>query len=214
MEVGLAVWLAGAAIFLIVRFRAYFQMRRLMLGNACDVGRADNVRLIETSLTSAPLAFGVIDKVVALPEGFLARWDRQARDLALEHELAHHKGHDLLINFLVQPLFALHWFNPLSYLGWLALRRDQEAACDARVIAGREAEQRATYAKVIASFGWPQCGACRANGLPGVGRQIHYPSFEEFENEPAIAPAAPGWARPACGCPGGTAADRNGHLCG
>jgi beta-lactamase regulating signal transducer with metallopeptidase domain len=152
VEVGLAVWLAGAAIFLIVRFHAYFQMRRRMLGNARDVGRAGKVRLIETSLTSAPLAFGVIDKVVALPEGFLARWDRQARDLALEHELAHHKGHDLLINFLVQPLFALHWFNPLSYIGWLALRRDQEAACDARVIAGREAEQRATYAKVIASF--------------------------------------------------------------
>ena len=39
-----------------------------------------------------------------------------------------------------------------SLLAWLALRRDQEAACDARVIQSREPEDRITYANVIASF--------------------------------------------------------------
>ena len=53
---------------------------------------------------------------------------------------------------LVQPLFALHWFNPLGWMGWTAMRRDQEAACDARVVAHSDAEERATYAAVIASF--------------------------------------------------------------
>ena len=152
LEAGLAIWLVGAAAFLILRFKAYFEMRNLMLADAREVGRVGKVRLVETPGTNAPLAFGVADKVIALPHGFLAAWDKDARDLALEHELSHHKGHDLLINFLAQPLFALHWFNPLGHLGWLALRRDQEAACDARVIDGRESEHRATYAKVIASF--------------------------------------------------------------
>lgn len=151
-EIGLALWLAGAATFLILRFRAYRRMRQDLLAEARDVGRAGKVRLVETPLTRAPLAFGVIDKVVALPEGFLATWDREARDLALAHELAHHQGHDLLINMASQPLFALHWFNPLGHLGWLALRRDQEAACDARVIAARNPRERAAYAKVIANF--------------------------------------------------------------
>lgn len=151
-EFVLAIWLAGAATFLFLRFRAYSRMRQELLAEGRDVGQAGKVRLIETPLTSAPLAFGVIDKVVALPEGFMATWYRDARDLALAHELAHHKGHDLAINMAVQPLFALHWFNPLGYLGWLALRRDQEAACDARVIAKRAKEDRATYAQVIASF--------------------------------------------------------------
>ena len=152
LEAGLAVWIIGAAAFLALRFKAYFEMRNLMLADAREVGRVGNVRLVETPGTNAPLAFGVADKVIALPHGFLAAWDKDARDLALEHELSHHKGHDLLINFIAQPLFALHWFNPLGHLGWLALRRDQEAACDARVIDGRENEHRATYAKVIASF--------------------------------------------------------------
>jgi bla regulator protein blaR1 len=61
--------------------------------------------------------------VIALPPGFMALHDRQARDLALAHELAHHHGGDLLANVLVQPLFALHWWNPLASYGWLALPR-------------------------------------------------------------------------------------------
>lgn len=148
----IAVWLMGAAIFLIRRFSSYFQMRRDLLADAREVGRDGSIHIIETPATNAPLAFGLRRKFVALPMGFMADYDRERRDLALAHELAHHRGNDLLINFLAQPLFALHWFNPLAYLGWLALRRDQEAACDARVIARQGAERRGTYARIIASF--------------------------------------------------------------
>lgn len=148
----LTAWLAGVLTILLVRFRAYHRMRETLLANAVEVGRVGEVRLVETPLTEAPIAFGVRDKVVALPEGFLDRTPRLARDLALEHELAHHRGQDLLVNFLVQPLFALHWFNPLCWLGWRALRCDQEAACDARVVATRSIHERAQYAEVIASF--------------------------------------------------------------
>ncbi|MEM1051339.1 MAG: M56 family metallopeptidase [Pseudomonadota bacterium] len=152
VEVGVAVWLIGAAIFLIMRFSAYFRLRDELLEEGREVGRSGSVRLVETPGTNAPLAFGVIDKVVALPDGFLAHPDRQSRDLALAHELAHHKGGDLLANVLVQPLFAIHWWNPLGRYGWLALRRDQEAACDARVMASAERTEREVYANLIVSF--------------------------------------------------------------
>ena len=148
----LALWLAGAAIFLLRRYALYFRMRRELLAAARPMGEAGRVRLVETAAADGPVAFGVLDKVVALPIGFMAAHDRSARDLALAHELAHHRGHDLLCNMLVQPLFALHWFNPLSALGWRALRRDQEAACDARVVARQPRESRAAYAAVIARF--------------------------------------------------------------
>ena len=145
-----AVWLAGAVLFLGWRFNAYFRMRAELLSGARPVGEAGRVRLVETPQVASPLAFGVLDKVIALPIGFMALHDRHARDLALEHELAHHRGHDLAVNFAVQPLFALHWFNPLGWLGWRAMRRDQEAACDARVIAARGLAERAAYAALIA----------------------------------------------------------------
>lgn len=161
VDLGVTVWLIGAAIFLVSRFSAYFRLRDELLEDGREVGRTPgrfgsgrfgSVRLIETPGTKAPLAFGVADKVVALPEGFMAHPDQKARDLALSHELQHHKGGDLLANVLVQPLFAIHWWNPLGRYGWLALRRDQEAACDARVMASAKARDREVYANLIVSF--------------------------------------------------------------
>ena len=146
----LSVWLGVALVFLAWRVVTYRRMRRELLAEARPVGEAGRIRLVETLAVAAPVAFGVLDKVIALPPLFMAQPDRLARDLAIEHELAHHRGHDLLANFAAQALLALHWFNPLAWLGWRAMRRDQEAACDARVLAGRSREERARYAALIA----------------------------------------------------------------
>jgi beta-lactamase regulating signal transducer with metallopeptidase domain len=148
--VALSVWLGVALAFLAWRIVTYRRMRRELLAQARPVGETGKVRLVETPAVAAPVAFGVFDKVIALPPLFMAQNDRLARDLAIEHELAHHRGHDLLANFAAQALLALHWFNPLAWLGWRAMRRDQEAACDARVLAGRDRAERACYAALIA----------------------------------------------------------------
>ncbi len=144
-------WLAGAVLFLVWRTGSYLAMRRNLLRGAVAIGRQGKVRLVESPATPAPVAFGVFDKVVALPIGF-KRQPIPARDLTIAHELQHHAGHDLAVNFAMQPLLALHWFNPLAWMGWRALRRDQEAACDARVLAGHDAATRADYARLITSF--------------------------------------------------------------
>lgn len=146
------LWLVGAAIFIGRRFWLYGELRRELLEDARPVGEVGNIRLVETTAISGPMAFGVIDKVVALPDGFMVSRERQVRDLAIAHELEHHYGHDILVNVLIQPLFAAHWFNPLGWMGWTAMRRDQEAACDARVVASRSRDERAAYAAIIADF--------------------------------------------------------------
>jgi len=168
----LTIWLTGAAIFMGLQFTGYFKMRRSLLAESRPVGEAGSVRLVETPAASAPLAFGVIHKVIALPPGFMALHNREQRDFVLAHELAHHSGHDLLANMAAQPLFALHWFNPLSWLGWRALRRDQEAACDARVIAQRNAADKAIYAQTIASFATgPRVSLAATMACPVLGEK-------------------------------------------
>jgi bla regulator protein blaR1 len=146
----LSVWLGVAIAFLAWRVVTYKRMRRELLSEARSVGEVGPVRLVETPALAAPVAFGVRDKVIALPPLFMAQPDLAARDLAIAHELAHHRGQDLLANYAAQVLLALHWFNPLAWLGWRAMRRDQEAACDARVLAGRGRDERALYAALIA----------------------------------------------------------------
>ena len=147
-----AAWIGGAVLFLAVRVFDYRAMRRRLLSGAIEVDRREGVRLVETPAVDAPVAFGVRDKVVALPPRFLISGAIAERALAVEHELAHHRGRDLLANWLAQPILALHWFNPLAWAAWNAMRRDQEAACDARTLAGRDLATRAAYARVIASF--------------------------------------------------------------
>ncbi len=147
-----ALWLAGAAVFLAMRVITYRQMRARLLKAARPVGQSGTVRMVESPALCSPVAFGVIDKVIALPPGFMAWDNRRARDFALAHELAHHSGHNLLINIAAQPLLALHWFNPLAWAGWRAMRHDQEAACDARVLAGQSGEAKADYGRLIASL--------------------------------------------------------------
>ncbi|WP_237438191.1 M56 family metallopeptidase [Alteraurantiacibacter buctensis] len=171
-----ALWLGGAFLLLGWRYAQYQAMRADLLSDARPVGEAGRVRLVETPAVRAPVAFGVFDKVVALPPGFMAQPDRAARDLAIAHELAHHRGHDLLANIAAQPLLALHWFNPLAWAGWRAMRRDQEAACDARVIAGCDRDERVTYARVIAGYatGRPMgLAAPMAGPLKGEKSIIH-----------------------------------------
>lgn len=148
----LGLWLGGAALFLIWRLGGYALMRRRILRDAVSVGEARGVRMVESPEVAVPVAFGVIDKVIALPAGFMTTGDPTARDLAIAHELEHHAGRDLAVNFAMQPLLALHWFNPLAWVGWRAMRRDQEAACDARVLAGSDDTTRATYARLIADY--------------------------------------------------------------
>ena len=150
------VWLAVALAFLAWRWSSYHRMRSMLLKGARPVGEWEDIRLVETDAVAAPVAFGVLDKVIAMPTGFMADLDSAGRDLAIAHEIAHHRGHDLLANIAAQPLLALHWFNPIAWLGWRAMRRDQEAACDARVMdshadGGRNAAIRAHYGSVIAA---------------------------------------------------------------
>ncbi len=148
----LSIWLGGALAFLAWRIIEYRRMRRIMLAGARPVGDVGPIRLVETAAVVSPVAFGLRDKVVALPPRFMALSDLTARDMAIAHELEHHRGRDLLVNLLAQLLLAAHWFNPLAWLGWRAMRRDQEAACDARVVAGRDRADRLRYAEVIAGF--------------------------------------------------------------
>lgn len=152
----LAIWAIGAVFYAARRVQLYLRSRDAILADARQVGRSGDVCLIESPVVSAPLAFGLRRKIVALPIDYIAHEDRAARDLAIAHELAHHERRDVLANFVVQPLFALHWFNPLGWYGWRAFRRDQEAACDARVVEGKSRRARALYAETIASFAGTQ----------------------------------------------------------
>lgn len=163
--VALALWIAGAGAFLLWQAAVYLRFRYRVLRHGIVVDHVGSIAVVQSSATNGPLAFGVLDRVVAFPRDFAARFDAEERALALEHELGHHARGDLIANWAALAVLALHWFNPLAWAAFRAFRADQELANDARVLArvGRDARHAYGCAIVKAAHGRALSPACHLN---------------------------------------------------
>ena len=128
----------------------YRWQRREVLRGSVQLARLGNIRIVRSAAVRGPMAFGILDRVIALPIDFDERFDPNERRLALDHELAHHGSGDLVVNHFAFVLLCLQWFNPLAWLSHSAFRFDQEAACDARILDKVSSRNRAAYAQAIA----------------------------------------------------------------
>jgi bla regulator protein blaR1 len=108
------------------------------------------VKVVASDQVAGPLAFGLFKRFIAVPQDFTKTYSPAERELAIAHEMAHHKSGDLFANLAAFIILCLQWFNPVAWMSWNAFRFDQEAACDARVLAGKGAEERAIYGQALA----------------------------------------------------------------
>jgi len=146
----LTLWLGVAAGLFAARMLAFRRERAAILANSVELDRIGSIRLIRSPEVSGPIAFGIFDRVIAVPADFDCLYADRERRLALEHELAHHRSGDLVANLFAFVLLCLQWFNPLAWVAHAAFRFDQEAACDARVLDKVKAQDRADYGRAIA----------------------------------------------------------------
>lgn len=96
--------------------------------------RAPQVRFSDDNETG-PCLSGLFRPAIFLPSGFERDYSRAERRLALAHEIAHVARGDMAATLAALALQALQWPNPLAHLCLRAFRTDQEAACDAYVLA-------------------------------------------------------------------------------
>ena len=148
--IALTLWLGVALGLFAARMNAFRRERRAVLGNSVELGRIGSIRLVQSGEVTGPVAFGIVDRVIAVPANFDSLYAPHERRLALEHELAHHRSGDLIVNLFAFVLLCLQWFNPLAWVAHAAFRFDQEAACDARVLDKAKANDRADYGRAIA----------------------------------------------------------------
>lgn len=132
------------------RILAYRRQRAAILRDAAELGQIGSIRLLQSAEVSGPLAFGILDRVIAVPTNFGRVYAEREQSLALEHELAHHRSGDLIVNLIAFALLCLQWFNPLAWMAHAAFRFDQEAACDARVLEKTKGQDRSEYGRAIA----------------------------------------------------------------
>lgn len=96
--------------------------------------RAPQIRIAADDETG-PCLSGLLRPVIFLPAGFERDYSAGERRLALAHEIAHAARGDMAATLAALAFQALQWPNPLAHLCLRPFRTDQEAACDAFVMA-------------------------------------------------------------------------------
>ena len=164
---GLTLWLGGATLFFIIQMIRYASMRDELLSEATEIANINGVSVVASDQVAGPLAFGLFKRYIAVPQDFTKNYSAEERELAIAHEMAHHRSGDLFANLAAFILLCLSWFNPVAWLSWSAFRIDQEAACDARVLAGKDTQDRVIYGRVLARTAF--------DGVPAFATALNSP---------------------------------------
>jgi beta-lactamase regulating signal transducer with metallopeptidase domain len=107
------------------------------------------VRLKSHGKIVVPLTWGIIRPVILMPDDS-RNWDEDKRSAALFHELSHVKRVDFAVMLLVRLSLALFWFNPLAWVVFRMLKKDQEKACDELVL--KAGIKPSAYAAALLQF--------------------------------------------------------------
>ncbi len=107
---------------------------RILLARLLDLlGLRRTVHLRSHDDVVVPLTWGIVRPVILVPSGYEA-WTEGQRSSALLHELSHIKRADFLVMMVVRMSLALFWFNPLAWVVFGMMRKEQEKACDELVL--------------------------------------------------------------------------------
>lgn len=134
------VWIVGCATMLIYAAISYIRLRRKV---STAVLLKKNI--YESELTASPFVLGLIKPKIYLP----IHMDERDIPYVISHEQAHILRKDHWWKPIGYILLAIHWFNPLMWLGYILLCRDIELACDEKVIKGMEKKERADYSQAL-----------------------------------------------------------------
>ena len=138
------VWLLGATVMFAACAVSYWKLKR----------RVQESYLIENGCFECPgldtaFVLGFFPARIYLPMGLN---DREKKFI-FDHENTHIARGDHWFKALGYLVLAMHWFNPLVWLGYSLLCRDMELACDEHVIRNMNLDQRKAYSSALLSCG-------------------------------------------------------------
>lgn len=146
----IAAWAAGALIFAARSIFAHISFMKLVDREAMPVsarmqdlaeriageaGLKRTPRIVASLISRGPFVTGLFRPVIVMPAWFEDDYTPAEARAALAHEFMHVRRGDLWALQASELFVAAMWFNPLAYIARAAFRTDQEAACDADVLA-------------------------------------------------------------------------------
>lgn len=103
------------------------------------------VALVVSDKLSMPTLFGFWKPCLVMPQSAIHSLNQEQLRHVFLHELAHCKRNDIGVNWLMQFLLIIHWFNPVLWYAHQRMREDQEIASDALALSYIEPAKREAY---------------------------------------------------------------------
>ncbi|WP_035357383.1 M56 family metallopeptidase [Edaphobacter aggregans] len=158
----LAVWAAGALLFLLPVFVGQWHVRKLrrlgqpwrdgqlMVGQlAADAGVHRRVEVLLHGAVTSPGSCGALRAIIVLPMD-APTWHEDDLSRAIIHELEHVRRGDWVSQCFARAVCACYWFHPLVWMGWRRMVLEAERACDDAVLRRAEATAYADQLLVLA----------------------------------------------------------------
>ena len=160
----MAIWILGMIVFAVVTLRCNKNIRLIIesmkpMESAevlsvfahckSQLGIKRNILLGTSVLVKTPMTVGFFRTRIILPAEKISKVDVR---YALLHELTHCKTMDIPVNGVMCVLQGLHWFNPLVYLAFRAMRADREVACDTSVLKRLPEDCHINYGEALLNF--------------------------------------------------------------
>ncbi|HEX7139028.1 MAG TPA: M56 family metallopeptidase [Vicinamibacterales bacterium] len=123
--------------------------RRIVEEGCRRLGIRRQVMVVESPLVEAPALHGVFRPTLLLPDGMRDTFGEDELRHVVLHELAHLRRHDVAVNWLLNALQAVHWFNPLVWWAVERIAEERELACDELALSCLQTNERLGYGRTI-----------------------------------------------------------------
>lgn len=138
------LWFSGALLMLFYIFSVHLSMQfRLKRVPGCREPEVLNivkecrcllrikqrVPVVCDPRVRVPSLYGFFRPRLLFPPDLLKNLTGEEKRYIILHELTHIRRRDILVNWAMLIIQALHWFNPVVWYGFYRMREDCEAAC-------------------------------------------------------------------------------------
>ncbi len=140
------LWLTAAAGIVVYSIGTYVKVHLMVRTSQKAEGYyiAPNIE--------SPFVFGTLRPRIYVPDGVSG----EDLNCILAHENAHIKRFDHIVKLLCVPVLALHWFNPLVWLGVRLMTADMELSCDELALRSSDAAYKKAYANALLNMSMRQ----------------------------------------------------------
>ncbi|SFL06617.1 Signal transducer regulating beta-lactamase production, contains metallopeptidase domain [Paenibacillus sp. 1_12] len=164
----LGIWVSGFVIMLCLNFFNYFRFKRKAL-QGTSIDKVGSLNVLASPNVHSPMLIGFVKPQIVFPNTNMSTADYQ---LALRHELIHHKQKDAWLKLFAVIVNCLHWFNPVSYLALANVSEACEYAVDETLSKMMQPMDKKRYSEMILHFA-SQASPAFNSGLAQPKKQLY-----------------------------------------